>query len=84
MPRRENGRWTANPQIEYRGYIELAGRSGRLRDLMAESICENDTFSFDRATGEIATPGTFTRTVGPLTPSTPLRTSRTVVGPSLS
>ena len=54
MPRRENGKWTANPQIEYRGYIELAGRSGRLSDIMAESICENDAFSFDRATGEIS------------------------------
>ncbi len=54
VPRRENGKWTANPQIEYRGYIELAGRSGRLRDIMAESICENDEFHFDRATGEIS------------------------------
>lgn len=40
--------------IGYRGYIELGYRSGVLRDITAETICENDEFSFDRAKGEIS------------------------------
>ena len=41
-------------QVGYRGYIELAYRSGLMADITAETVCEGDDFSFDRATGEIS------------------------------
>jgi recombination protein RecT len=40
--------------IGYRGYIELGYRSGVLSDITAESVHDNDEFSFDRARGEIS------------------------------
>lgn len=44
----------AQLQIGYKGYIQLGYRSGMVQDIMAESICENDEFTFDRATGDIS------------------------------
>ena len=44
----------AQLQIGYRGYIELGYRSGMLADITAETVKENDQFSFDRARGEIS------------------------------
>jgi recombination protein RecT len=40
--------------IGYRGYIELFYRSGIGKDITAEVICENDDFTFHRATGELS------------------------------
>lgn len=49
---RQNGQTEAQLQIGYRGFIELAGRSGRIRSINAEVVYEGDEFEFLRGTEE--------------------------------
>lgn len=46
IPRRNKGVMEATMQIGFRGYIELARRSGRLRDIYAAIVHERDEFSY--------------------------------------
>ena len=50
----KTGRYEAQPGIEYRGFVELAGRSGRMLSIGAYDVHENDDFSFDQATNEVS------------------------------
>lgn len=49
---RQTGQTEAQLQIGYRGFIELAGRSGRIRSINAEVVYEGDEFEFLRGTEE--------------------------------
>jgi recombination protein RecT len=54
---RKNGRtgnYEARPGIQYRGFVELAGRSGRLLSIGAHDIRDGDDFTFDQAAGDIS------------------------------
>lgn len=48
-PRRNKGRWEVVPIIGYRGYIELARRSGGI-SIDADDRCENDAWVYQRGT----------------------------------
>ncbi len=48
------GRYEARPGIQYRGYVERAGRSGRLVRCGAYDVHEGDEFEFDQATGHLS------------------------------
>ena len=47
----DNNEWKskmeAQFQISYKGLIELAHRSGQLKDISAHCVCENDTFEYE-------------------------------------
>lgn len=44
IPRKLKGQWRATAMIGYRGYIELARRSGLVRDVQAHVVYERDEF----------------------------------------
>ena len=44
IPRKIQGQWRATAMIGYRGYIELARRSGQVRDVQAHVVYERDEF----------------------------------------
>lgn len=44
IPRKIKGQWRATAMIGYRGYIELARRSGQVRDVQAHVVYERDEF----------------------------------------
>lgn len=44
IPRKVQGQWRATAMIGYRGYIELARRSGQVRDVQAHVVYERDEF----------------------------------------
>ena len=44
LPRRVKGQQVAQLQVGYRGYVELARRSGLIRDLHAEVVYSNDLY----------------------------------------
>lgn len=47
IPRKIKGQWRATAMIGYRGYIELARRSGQVRDVQAHVVYERDEFSVE-------------------------------------
>ena len=44
IPRKVQGQWRATAMIGYRGYIELARRSGQVRDVQAHVVYARDEF----------------------------------------
>lgn len=50
VPRRVKGVWTANLEIGYRGFCELAYRSDRIAFIEAHAIRDNDEFDFEHGT----------------------------------
>lgn len=48
----KTGRDEAQLQVGYRGFIELAHRSGRVRSICAEVVYEGDLFEYERGTNE--------------------------------
>lgn len=48
VPFKVKGRWTAQLLIGYRGFAELAYRSGKVVRISASVICEGDDFDYDK------------------------------------
>jgi recombination protein RecT len=52
-PRRNHGVMEARPGIMYRGFLELASRSGRLASIVAQTVHKNDRFKYNLGTAEV-------------------------------
>lgn len=47
IPRKNHGRQECQFQLGYKGLIDLAYRSGEIKDIQAHEVCENDTFEYE-------------------------------------
>lgn len=50
VPRKNKGRWEANFQVGYRGFIDLAYRTGRVKTFCAHEVRAGDNFDYQYGT----------------------------------